>query len=198
LVNRSASVLGPLLLPWVPVFQSLTVSLTIAAKIIYVFYCQKRETNRFLQSNGSVTQHQYIRIFALACVDILLTLPLGLMNCIGEVLASISDLPPGLHYQFYYGWNFAHSDWDPIAEPYPDQAEVGSWRVFEFVFPHWTSPFLAIVIFVLFGLTYEARTMYWRGVGALGRLFGWTPPVNKRDDIGEIQFCARQITLTEK
>jgi hypothetical protein len=53
------------------------------------------------------------------------------------------------------------------------------------------------MIFVLLGLTPEARATYWRGIHAVSKLIGHTPPTLKHEELGEIQFGARQLTMTE-
>jgi hypothetical protein len=173
--------------------------LNVAAKIVYVFYGHSRETNEFLQSNGSVNRHRYFRIFALACVDILLTLPLGIINTTSLVIAATrSSSSSGVKFPFYYGWTLLHSDWDPVSIPYSELIDRGFWKIFQVYLTHWISPALAIVFFALFGLTSEARKSYWHGIYAFGKLFGWAPPMYKQSEMGKVEFAARQITLTEQ
>jgi hypothetical protein len=172
--------------------------LTGTAKIINVFYRHGQEANQFLQSNGSVSRRNFFRILVLACVDILLTLPIGIINTVIQVFFAIQNHPGGLNYQLYYGWGLVHSDWEPVSAKYSDLVDGGLWATFQFYFQHWASPILAITIFALFGLTSEAHATYWRGICAVGRIFGWKPSARKQDDIGEIRFGARQITMTEQ
>jgi hypothetical protein len=82
------------------------------AKTIYVFYRHSRETNEFLQSNGSVNRPNYFRILALACIDITLTLPLG-------TAALVLNITPGID-GFYDGWDVVHSNFEPVAFPYSE------------------------------------------------------------------------------
>jgi hypothetical protein len=168
------------------------------AKIIYVFYRHARETNEFLRSNGSVNRRNYFRTLALACIDILLTLPLGVILTTISVLDTIRDLPPGYAFEFYYGWALVHSDWAPAAFSYSTPGAAGRFDVVEFYLENWSSPILAIAIFSFFGLTSEARSTYWRGFCTVGRLFGWKSPAPKDTDLGEIVFGARQLTTTER
>jgi hypothetical protein len=172
-------------------------ALTVEAKIIYVFYKHSRETNQFLQSNGAVNRQNYLRILALACVDIVLTLPVGVLGAVSAVIEETLS-PLGSVYEFYYGWSNVHTNWGPVNSSYPDVRVVGFWAIFQLYLALWTSPILAIVIFSLFGLTTEARAMYWRGICAVGKLFGWKTPARNRDDIGEIQFGVRQLTVAEQ
>jgi hypothetical protein len=153
-----------------------------------------------LQSNGSVSRRLYFRILALACVDILLTLPLGVINATSQILNEVRFFSSDEgSFRLYYGWDTIHSDWGPIAVPYSEQ--VG-WFMGRFVLylEFWTSPILAIVIFAFFGLTAEARATYWRGFCFVAKIFGWTPPALKggSKDLGSIEFGPRQLTATER
>jgi hypothetical protein len=113
-------------------------------------------------------------------------------------VGQIRNRVPGFPFQFYYGWVFVHSDWDPVAFRYSEIAESGTWSILSFYFNNWTSPILAIAIFALFGLTPEAWATYWRGFCTVSKHFGWTPPAPKHETLGEIQFSTRQITSTER
>jgi hypothetical protein len=181
-----------------PLYGS-TSALTGKAKIVYVFSRHSRETNQFLRSDGSITRHSYFRILALACVDILLTLPVGIITIISQVLDDTHNPLSGFRYPFYFGWSSVHSNWDPVAFPFSTLVNEGFWPAFQFYFSTWVNPVLAIAIFGLFGLTSEARAAYWRGIFTVGNLFGWTRPISKHESaLGEIRFGARQISLTEQ
>ena len=56
--------------------------------VVRVFYRQGRDTNHFLNSNGSVSRTNYLRVLAVASIDILLTLPTGVTNLVLVVLGS--------------------------------------------------------------------------------------------------------------
>jgi hypothetical protein len=163
-------------------------TLILLAKIIYVFYRHSRDTSRFLQSNGSVDRNSYLRILALGSVDILLTLPFGIIT-----LILLTKSVPGTSFQFYYGWEAIHSDWEPFGVPYSFFVKDGFWGMFNVYFPPWSSPALAIVVFALFGLTSEARATYWRGICAVGKIFGWAPTVHKHEDLGDMVFGALDV-----
>ncbi|KZV72480.1 fungal pheromone STE3G-protein-coupled receptor [Peniophora sp. CONT] len=143
---------------------SWSVTIPILSVIIYyrevawVFYHKSREVNRFLRSRDSgVSRAIYMRILALASIDILVTLPLGIVTIVLQVLKlkkKHSSVP------FYSGWDVVHSDWQPVGVSY---AEALS-RMY---FTYWTSPLLAFIIFVLFGLATDARATYRRIIRAI-------------------------------
>jgi hypothetical protein len=182
---------------YLPLF-SLYLMLTGQAKIIYFFYRHSCKTNEFLQSNGSLNRRRYFRILALACTDILLTLPLGVINTTTQVLSQTREPALGFPFRFYYGWSFVHSNWGPVAYRYSSLVGEGFWNSFELYFEFWASPILAITIFTLFGLSSEARVTYWRCFCAAAKLFGWTHPTFKDEGLGEIEFGVREATITER
>jgi hypothetical protein len=153
-----------------------------------------------LQSNGSIDRPHYFRILTLACIDVLLTLPFGVISTTIDLLSQIRNPDPGMPFRFYYGWAIVHSNWRPAALPYPEFVGdgLGTWQILEFYFSRCTSPILAIAIFSLFGLTSDARAAYWHGFCTVAKSFGWTPPAPRHDDLGEIEFGARQLTVTER
>ena len=76
-----------------------------------MFYRQSRDINRFLQSNNSVSRNSYMRILALASIDVLITLPVGIANIVLQVTQTLSQVPMPL----YFGWTFDHTDWEPVG-----------------------------------------------------------------------------------
>ena len=96
---------------------------------------------------------------------------------------------------FYFGWTYDHTDWAPEGYSYAEIVVFGTPSVVQQYFNQWTSPFLAFVIFGLFGVTSEARASYWRIIRTIGGWFGWksTPPQasTSRSPLGDIEFGER-------
>ncbi|KZV65956.1 STE3-domain-containing protein [Peniophora sp. CONT] len=163
-------------------------------KVAWIFYRQSRDINRFLQSNNSVTRTNYIRILALASIDIILTLPIGVVSIVLAVVAQLSD---GNGLPFYRGWTYDHTDWEPEGYTYRFIAADGT-SVAQIYFTEWSSPVLAFAVFGLFGVTSEARTSYWRIICTVGGWFGWKPtPRTSRahSPLGDIEFGERPMDL---
>ena len=162
------------------------------AAVARTFHRQRKDVNRFLQSNGSVTRTNYFRILALASIDILLTLPFGVVTIALNVSDQLSE-PFGL--SFYFGWTIDHTKWDPVGVSYAEIVAEGKANVAELYFYCWTSPILAFAIFGLFGVTSEARASYWRIIRSIGGWLGWkpTPPQASasRSPLGDIEFGER-------
>ena len=137
-----------------------------------VFYCQSRDINHFLKSNNSVSRINYIRILALASLDLLFTLPIGIAIIALNVMQWVAagSLPV-----FYPGWSYDHTDWEPESYRYEDVVAGGRSVVAQYYFIQWTSPALALIIFCLFGVTSAARASFWQCMSAAGGWLGWRP-----------------------
>ena len=66
------------------------------------------------ETNGTASHpdtHSYIRVLALASVDLLLTLPVGAVT-VGLNIANALSVG---HVPFYSGWSHVHGNWAPIS-----------------------------------------------------------------------------------
>ncbi|KZV64171.1 STE3-domain-containing protein [Peniophora sp. CONT] len=190
--SQGVSVLNMLLMQsWgvIPPLLSVTFYYPRTARIL----CRhRRDIKRFLQSNDSMSRTRYTRILVLASVDVLITLPFGIVNIVLLVTRQLSLDPPSL--PLYHGWTFLHTDWDPGYSLYSDTLKIGTADVAQLYFTLWTSPVLAIAIFCLFGITSEARATYWRIICTIGGWFGWKPSPHARgarSQVGDIEFGVR-------
>ena len=148
-----------------------------------------------------MSHNNYIRIFLLASIDILIPLPIGIVAEVTaglEIHQYLGDTP--LNLQFYPGWDAVHASFAPVASTWAD-LEAAVPATFAQLYLSWySSPVVAVAIFALFGLTDEARATYWRGFCWAVALFGWKPPApNKRSDRPELatmEFGARPMEIT--
>jgi len=143
------------------------------AQIVYMFYKHGRDVQRFLNSTGSVPTNKYFRILAVSCMDVLLTLPTGIIIYVTTILGSLRSESS---FPFYGGWDKIHAVWQPVGIPLRDQLSLGPWYGFEFYLATWSSIILGFAIFALFGFTAQARATYMSGVWALLSLFGLKRP----------------------
>ncbi|KZV73945.1 STE3-domain-containing protein [Peniophora sp. CONT] len=145
LLVRSWSVIPPLL----------SIALYYS-RMARTFYRQTKDVTRLLHDNASVSRRNYLRVLALASLDILLTLPFGAVNIVLSTIVAVNEdrLP------FYPGWTKVHSDWTPKILTWADIRSSGKSALPQDYFNLWTSPVLALAIFGLFGLTTEARASY--------------------------------------
>ncbi|KZV68484.1 STE3-domain-containing protein [Peniophora sp. CONT] len=161
------------------------------ARVVRLFYRRSQDLDSFLQINKSISRTNYLRILALASIDLLLTLPINIVATALNLTSSLEQAP----LPFYWGWNFLHSDWGPVrSHPYAEIKAGGTSDVAQFYFTQWTSPVLAFTIFGLFGATRETRASYWRILCRVGVWVGWAPTTcvrKRRVSIDDIEFGAQ-------
>ena len=120
------------------------------------FYRHTKDVNRLLRDSATVSRRHYLRVLALASLDVLLTLPFGIVNItLSTIVAVQQDKLP-----FYPGWAKVHSNWAPKVSTWEDIQASGRSSLPQDYFSNWTSPVLALAIFGLFGLTTDARASY--------------------------------------
>ncbi|KAF7354317.1 STE3-domain-containing protein [Mycena venus] len=157
--------------------------------IIRTVYIQSQSTNHILRSNGSMSRTSYLRILALGCLDIIITLPISIINLVSflPTFEGTSSLPA------YIGWKANHVDFAPFGVDYADLTDT-PWDAFTTYFDYGQYAVLAIAIFVLFGMTPSARSAYWSHIISVGRVFGVkSQPKRRRQSSGlvdSITFAA--------
>ncbi|VDB93577.1 unnamed protein product [Peniophora sp. CBMAI 1063] len=122
-------------------------------RVARVFFLQYRDSNQFLPAEGPGTRKNHLRILALASIDILFTLPIG----IASLVLNVKELLDVGAFLFYPGWSVVHDYWEPLSVPYSELQAIGSYAVALQYITFWASPTSAFAIFGLFGLTVEAR-----------------------------------------
>ncbi|KZV65951.1 fungal pheromone STE3G-protein-coupled receptor [Peniophora sp. CONT] len=164
-------------------------------KVVRIFYRQSQDINRFLQSNNSVSRTNYIRILFLASIDVILTLPIGIVTI---TLAVVGPLSAGEGLPVYRGWTFDHTGWEPQGITRDQFGDQGTFAVVQLYFIQWTIPVLAFTIFGLFGVTAEARASYWRIICTICGWFGWQPTpraLRTLPPVGDIEFGERPMDI---
>ena len=148
---------------------------------------QRRAVNSFLSSTNSIDRISYLRVIALASVDISLTLPMNVASLVLRIITLVeANSPP-----FYLGWSALHANLKPIRVPYALLQEKGYANLVHVYFSYWTSPVFGLVIFGLFGLTEEVRESYWSIFDAIRNRLGCKRASTARDEcptLGEIEF----------
>ena len=144
-------------------------SIIPTARIAWVFYVRRRETESFLASNPFINRRKYIRILILACVDAIVTLPLGILEVIVTFLNKKVTLYPNR-------WPGRSGFPQQIPAKGPDGWSSNFWSVFKINWHFWVNVILAAMFFALFGLTEEARGSYMRAFWQILKPFGLKPP----------------------
>ncbi|KZV68488.1 hypothetical protein PENSPDRAFT_511578 [Peniophora sp. CONT] len=193
--NVATSILSLLTIDSWSILPPLISVLFYYPKVVRMLYRQRRDIHSFLNSNTSVSRTNYLRILALASVDILLTLPLGIVNITLHIISSLSQRP----IPFYGDWTSIHTDWEPVSFTYAELKAVGTVNLAQGYFNPWASTVLAFTIFGLLGLTSAARASCWRIICTLGGWVGWKPSSRKRngrESPGEIEFGPRPLDMS--
>ena len=87
-----------------------SIRLLVAAKVVRIFLRQRRAVNSFLSSTNSIDRISYLRVIALASVDISLTLPMNVASSVLRIITLVeANSPP-----FYLGWSALHATLKPI------------------------------------------------------------------------------------
>lgn len=128
----------------------------LLARILWAFYNQRKDVNRFLSTGSSFEHANYIRLMVLGCLDALITLPSAIAELVINYAGSGAQSRPIV---FYQGWTVTHTDWAPI--PVPRSAWTKDrWAALAIAFGQWITPLYATIFFVLFGFTRDARRAY--------------------------------------
>jgi hypothetical protein len=115
--------------------------------------------NRTLRSLGILADDpgnghaRHLRIFAIASMDIALSLPVGLVS----IILALSAGPPIV---LWPGWAIIHDNWDPVFTPAFEWRQA-AWPRFRVLWNEWVNIVLGLAIFALFGTAGEARQAYW-------------------------------------
>lgn len=101
------------------------------ARIIYTFYKHRKELHEYLGSSDErISPSHFLRMLALGCFDMIITLPIQL---VALVTSALNQLP----FQFYNGWSYLHSDWEPALF----SKESWSMEKLTIFLVHWMSGF---------------------------------------------------------
>ncbi|VDC02722.1 unnamed protein product [Peniophora sp. CBMAI 1063] len=146
-------------------------------------------------SDSTVSRTSYLRILTLASVDVLFTLPIGIVSLVLFILPELAGGP----IPFYYGWVTTHADFAPEGFSYAEVRDTVTVALAQTYFTYWVPPILAFVIFGLFGLTTEARASYRRTICVGCEWFGCTIPqrsVRTRSVLSTIRFGTQTQEVT--
>ena len=128
------------------------------------FYRQSKEVNKFLHSAESgISRISYIRIIALASIDLVLTLPINITVVVMIVLPILQKTPPPV----YLPINSA-----PVIHTWKELKAAGaSYGLIEVYFVRWSTVLLSVIVFAILGCTKGARDSYWSALGIVTRWF---------------------------
>lgn len=118
-----------------------------------------------IASDPAVPYRRFYRVLALGCVDAALTVPCSAFL----VWANATQVGPVVPWT---GWAAVHAGFARIAQV-PAAAWRGApWAAATLRWNAWVSPCCALVFFVFFGLSREARADYARALRLFGLVWG--------------------------
>lgn len=128
------------------------VSFIYSALNLRAFYRRRLEFNQLLASNGSMNVGQYIRLMALACIEMSSTIPI----CIATLFISNEAVP----IQPWISWDNTHYNFSHVGL-YPTVIwQSNSKYVASVEMTRWLFPACGLLFFALFGFAAEARKQY--------------------------------------
>lgn len=119
-------------------------------------------------------------MFALGCFDILVTLPVQILT-LTNVSVGIGPI------RFWPGWSTIHSDWSPVLVPKSEWSS-DPFSVWAVTWDKYLNSLNALIFFLLFGLTKEARSRYTRLFWAVVKPLGFKPSI--KQEISEVAFAS--------
>lgn len=138
------------------------------------------KVNKDSLSNSIISGTVYLRVMILACVDAVLTLPISLK----EFAFSLAP-PPTI---FYSGWSEVHANFSSIPIFPASEWNTDVSKTIDVVKNLWSNPFVALIFFVVFGMSREARTTYRRLFWMTMESFGLKEPPSIDPVLSDIRF----------
>ena len=136
------------------------------------YFKRNRELDATLASNTTMNRNAFFKLLALGLFDILLTLPLGIVSLVEDILQ-------GGITGFWPGWKAVHASFSTIPTATSEEwKSEGFWSVFNIRFDQWINPIFAVAFFLLFGITEQKRAWYRSIFWKVMRPLGLKPHVN--------------------
>ncbi|KAI6030040.1 pheromone A receptor-domain-containing protein [Pisolithus marmoratus] len=143
------------------------VSFVFSVLTLRAFYRRRLEFNQLLTSNGSMNVGQYIRLMALACIEMSSTIPISIVT-----LYITNEADP---IQPWISWDNIHYNFSRVVL-YPAVIWQSNPRyVVSVEMTRWLFPACGLLFFALFGFAAEARRHYRAIFLSIVKLFGYKP-----------------------
>ncbi|WVQ68945.1 uncharacterized protein L199_007154 [Kwoniella botswanensis] len=139
---------------WWPVLLSLTAAVYGVVAIKF-FLSRRLQFQTLLRSSKSgLNNRHYVRLMALASVDILLGLPLTVFSLSQTVIKR----------QPYESWAIVHYNWSRVDQYHAYQVLNTAGNTGAIVLPRWHAPLLSIIFFLFFGVSIDSINEYCRWI----------------------------------
>ena len=116
------------------------------------FLQRRAQFSQFISSNSSLTMSRYLRLMALAGVELLCTTPLSVFLMVLNLTAQ--PLDP------WISWEDTHYEFSRVGLVPAVLWTMNRWLVVGIQVNRWSGPFCAFIFFAFFGFAAEARKNY--------------------------------------
>lgn len=123
---------------------------------LWSFLQRQAQFSQFMTANSTLTMSRYLRLMALAGVELLCTTPLSLFLMILD--ATAQPLDP------WISWDDTHSNFSNVRLIPAVIWNMNRWTVVGIQFNRWSGPLCAFVFFAFFGFASEARKNYYKTI----------------------------------
>jgi pheromone a factor receptor len=126
-------------------------STILSVMSLRALFQRQAQFNQFLVSNKSITISRYVRLMALAMMDIIFTVPIATFAL---VLNCLNGLDP------YINWANIHYDFSRVEQIPSVMWRLKTVEILSLELTRWSGPFCALLFFAFFGFAEEARRNY--------------------------------------
>ncbi|PVF96423.1 STE3-domain-containing protein [Serendipita vermifera] len=152
-----------MILPWPWIVSA--ISIVYSGLTIRAFLKRRSTFNELLKNQGGgLNVHRYIRLMALASIEVLFVFPMSLLLFIRNL-----QLSPPLPYR---SWSYVHANFDRVVYTTRFMLGLQPDGIVLMELSRWCMPITALMFFVFFGLASEARKQYRIAGHAVLKTFG--------------------------
>jgi len=144
-----------LLSSWPILFPTISILFYCPSIIKRLYPLSRRNVDRELSLPILHNRDLYKFCLALGILDIIFTLPVGVVNLIQD-FKLLAPLP----FVWYPGWGAVHDGWDPVSVSQSDWIGSGFWNAWNFYFGRWSNIVLGFAMFIIFMLESKARSEF--------------------------------------
>ena len=148
---------------------------------MWTYYRRKQDIEEFFNSDTTISHTRFIRLFIVGLLDILFTLPAGVVSLAIGTLESLQSSPFGI--PFYPGWHYTHHPWAIFVPTSAWTSQFLFLFQFQIYYQGFLYPVFSLIIFLFFGLRPTARGKYRSWFWTVARPLGIKPPVIREDDL---------------
>ncbi|KAG8835259.1 a-factor receptor [Serendipita sp. 399] len=162
-----------LILPWPWIISA--ISIVYSVLVVRAFLQRRSTFNELLKSHStSLSVNRYIRLMALASIEVLFVFPISLYIYVRNVI----KVPP----RPWVSWGYVHSNFSRVGYISRFLLDLQPETAVLMKLSRWCMPFSAILFFLFFGMASETRKQYRRGFEKALQTVGINPAILPSND----------------